>query len=396
MSDTSTSFPHRNIDRLYCPCVTYLCAIGKHQHQPSEEQNKTSQPCIPCAYKACNFDIALDKEFTKLVPNQRPEVCPRSATTTKTTASNDDDDSNNNVDGMMGYRRGMNVLTVGDGDFSFSLAVSKLVASADNNSGGMVVATSYEDKPTLQRVYPAFEDTLNSLQNCDGTKTIVGYNVDATQLNKTLPPNVLQSNVKYHRICWNFPCTAIGKGQDGQNDAMEENKELVRKFMVNALPFLDIDCGEIHIAHKTKPPYNQWEMEKIAMEGINKNGNENFEYLGRLVFDKLCMPPYTPRKALDRKSFPCHDACIYIFGFRRTSGEGSTIPCGEDADNDELSIQQLAKLSPSSVIPVTTQLIIYVRSIHMKLAVYRQEVKQRSKKRSGNEHHGRKKQRRRK
>jgi 25S rRNA (uracil2634-N3)-methyltransferase len=284
----------------------------------------------------------------------------------------------------------MNVLTVGDGDFSFSLAVAKLVASADNDSGGMVVATSYEDKPTLQRVYPAFEDTLNSLQNCD-TKTIVGYNVDATQLNQTLPSDVLQSNVKYHRICWNFPCTAIGRGQDGQNDAMEENKELVRKFMVNALPYLDKDCGEIHIAHKTKPPYNQWQMEKI------ENGNENFEYKGRLVFDKQLLPPYTPRKALDKKSFPCHDACIYIFGFRRASGEESTIPCGKDVDNDELSIQQQAQLCPSSVIPVTTQLINNVRSIHMKLAVYRQEeLKQRSKKRSGNGHQGRKKQRRRK
>lgn len=394
MSDTSISFPHRNIDRLYCPCITYLCAIGKHQPSPGQQ---TSRPCIPCAYKLCNFDVALDKEFTKLVPNQRPEVCPRSATNTVINTSNDDDDSNNNVDGMMGYRRGMNVLTVGDGDFSFSLAVAKLVASVDNDSGGMVVATSYEDKPTLQRVYPAFEDTLTSLQNCDGTKTIVGYNVDATQLNKTLPPHVLQSNVKYHRICWNFPCTAIGSGQDGQNDAMEENKELVRKFMMNALTFLDKDCGEIHIAHKTKPPYNQWQMEKIAMEDIHRNGNEpNFEYKGRLVFDKQLLPPYTPRKALDRKSFPCHDACIYIFGFRRTSDEESTIPCGEDADNDELSSHQLEQLGHSCVIPVTTQLINNVRSIHMKLAVYRQDLKQRSRKQSDNEHHGRKKQRRRK
>jgi 25S rRNA (uracil2634-N3)-methyltransferase len=150
--------------------------------------------------------------------------------------------------------------------------------------------------------------------------------------------------------------------------------------MVNALPYLDKDCGEIHIAHKTKPPYNQWQMEK-KLEAIHKNGNENFEYKGRLVFDKQLLPPYTPRKALDRKSFPCHDACIYIFGFRRASGEESTIPCGKDADNDELS---MAKLSPSSVIPVTTQLIKNVRSIHMKLE------------RNGDEHHGRKRQRRRK
>jgi 25S rRNA (uracil2634-N3)-methyltransferase len=207
---SSTSFPHRNLDRLYCPASTYLCAIGANQQQEGQQTSSSRSPCIPCAYKVSNFDIALDHEFTKFVPNQRPEQCPRSNTNTTTTSH----DTTFVKDGMMGYKRGMNVLTVGDGDFSFSLAVAKLVVSDDS---GMVVATSYEDLPTLQRVYPAFDDTLNALAN-SSTRNIIGYKVDATQLQQTLPPNVIQSNVKFHRICWNFPCTAIGRGQDGQNE----------------------------------------------------------------------------------------------------------------------------------------------------------------------------------
>jgi hypothetical protein len=36
-------------------------------------------------------------------------------------------------------------------------------------------------------------------------------------------------------------------------------------------------------------------------------------YLGRIVFDKYLFPPYTPRKALDNRSFPVHDACTFVF-----------------------------------------------------------------------------------
>ena len=360
--DTSAGqipFPHRNLDRLYCPATTYLCAMGEN---PLEEgQLSSPQPCIPCAYKVSNFDIALDHEFTKLVPNQRPEQCPRSKkTSAAATTTNNHDTTSGVIDGMMGYKRGMNVLTCGDGDFSFSLAVSKLVVSDDSDSG-MVVATSYEDLPTLRRVYPAFDDTLNALQSY-GTKNIIGYKVDATKLHKTLPQNIIQSNVKFHRICWNFPCTAIGRGQDGQNSAMEENKELVRQFVANAIPFLDPNCGEIHMTHKTKPPYNQWDMETVAMEEINKSGNEmEFEYKGRLVFDKCNLHPYVPRKALDKKSFPCHDACVYVFGFKRSANKSTTtIPTNENADIDI----DMIKKDPSCVIPVTKDFIESIRTKH--------------------------------
>ena len=353
MLSSSSSFPHRNIDRLYCPAITYLCAIGAKTNNNQQQQHNTEaeghRPCIPCAYKICNFDIALDHEFTTIVPNQRPEQCPRSNDYLNRTPDTC-------VDGMMGYRRRMNVLTVGDGDFSFSLAVAQLIDS------GMVVATSYEDLPTLKSVYPDFEDTLNSLKRC-ANNVVVGYNVDATQLRKTLPHNVIQSNVKFHRICWNFPCTAIGRGQDGQNDAMEENKELVRKFIVNSLEFLNYSEGEIHIAHKTKPPFNQWGLEMVALEGIHKSGIiEDFEYKGRIVLDKCALPPYTPRKALDRKSFPCHDAVVFVFG--RSVGK-STIPDDDDVVN-HLDVKK-QQLTPSAVIPVTAKLIENVRSVHIKL-----------------------------
>jgi len=285
--------------------------------------------------------------------------------------------NNNNNNDTMGYKRGMNVLTVGDGDFTFSLAVARLVLG--NNSSkkqkkkkkqkGMVIATSYEDYSTLCKVYPDFDNTLESLKSSGGRgeekNVIIGYNVDATRLNDTLPKHTSSNKVKFHRICWNFPCTAIISGQDGQNDAMEENKELVRKFVANALPYLH-DEGEIHMCHKTKPPYNHWGLEKVALEGIAANigsdDERHFEYKGRVVLDKCTLPPYTPRKALDKKSFPCHDACFYVFGWRRNEDDAvnqsnATIP---NIDNEQLDRPNL-----SSIIKVTEKVVETIRSTHL-------------------------------
>lgn len=217
-------YPRRNIDKLYCQSVTYLCAIGSRPRRSNntsgvadeQEQDAPSTAaaiatitrwpcCVPCAYKICNFDISLDSDFTKRIPNQRPEQCPRSHS-----SYNDGDGETDSRDGTMGYHRGMSVLTVGDGDFSFSLAVARLVVGDGNSSDrhpatrGMVVATSYENSNTLSKVYPDFDKTLASL-TCHGESNVnVAYNVDATRLDETLPGHLQRGRVKFHRICWNL------------------------------------------------------------------------------------------------------------------------------------------------------------------------------------------------
>lgn len=360
-SASERGYPVRDLDKLYCPAITYLCATGA----------RGDPPCVPCAYKIGTFDIALDSEFTKRVPNQRPEQCPRSnARGSGGRHGQMDGAPIDGANGMMGYRRGMNVLTVGDGDFTFSLAVAQHVVGDGGKSRGMVVATSYEDAETLRGVYPDFGKTLNSLNSQGEARAIVGYKVDAIRLDETLPKQLqrdTKGSVRFHRICWNFPCTAIGSGQDGQNDAMEQNKELVRTFVANALPYLDEECGEIHMAHKTKPPYNQWELEKVALEGIehsrSNDESKRFEYKGRVAFDKCTLPPYTPRKALDRKSFPCHDACIYVFGWKAKESVNSSDRCTIPERIPDLSNEETP--DPSSIIPLAESVIEKVRSIHL-------------------------------
>ena len=329
LDDSTTAaksdFPRRDIDRLYCDKATSACAVNKM--------------CTPCAYKIGNFDIAFDKEFTSKAPNQRPEGCPRILEPPEVLPV-----------GTMGYCPGMNVLLCGDGDFSFSLAIARLLSSTNANlaesSQSNLVATSYESNETLAEVYPNFVETLQELTDRGAQ---VHYNVDATQLMEALQVNL--RDVKFDRIVWNFPCTAVARGQDGQNEAMEENKDLVRRFVGSARHYL-AEGGEIHICHKTKPPFNQWKLEDVVTMACDDPG---YNYLGRVVLDRAILPPYVPRKALDKKSFPCHDACIYIFALGASSA-GKFLPTIHPK-NENLQL-------------VTPTLLVKVRNAHLIKARY--------------------------
>jgi 25S rRNA (uracil2634-N3)-methyltransferase len=303
--DTATIIPFRDCRDLYASNVTLACAIERR--------------CIPCAYKIGCFDVAMDALFCRSIPNQRPEQCPRT-----------NDNIDKLVEAMPGYEKGIRVLTVGDGDFSFSLAVSRWLLSEDADNrfdGSSVVATSYETKETLLSVYPNFEATLEELFKL-GAK--VHFQVDATNLESTLPlllDNDNDEEALFDRIVWNFPCSAVQHGQDGQNKEMQINKGLVKAFVGSAISYLSKKNGQIHINHKTKPPFNQWKIEDVAVEA-----SALIQYLGRIVLDRCLFPPYIPRKALDHRSFPVHDACTYVFACRG-SFEDITTACKINESN---------------------------------------------------------------
>lgn len=219
-SDPATSLPScRDCSDLFASQLTVHCAL--------------KDGCIPCAYKIGTFDVALDVEFCRTVPNQRPEQCCR-ASSTKNISSDDPPP-------LFGAKK-LSVLTVGDGDFTYSLAIGRIVL----RNGGKLVATSYESKDTLLKVYPDITETIIELENL-GAKLY--YQVDATNLKTSLPYSAM---LKFDRIVWNFPCcSAVSKGQDGQNQAMETNKSLVRTFVSTARLLLSPN-GQIHMNHKTK------------------------------------------------------------------------------------------------------------------------------------------------
>jgi len=359
--------PVRDCHKLFAVTTTLDCAW--------------TSGCVPCAYKIATFDVALDFSFCKRIPNQRPELCPRCCRpSTAATITTNNYTAGADVTARTGagvpprttapppvsipglYRPTMRVLTVGDGDFSFSLALARF--------GCHVTATSYETKETVVRVYESIgvEATLSELEK--GAGCSIAFSVDATNLRETLPVLDGDDQQQFDRIVWNFPCSAVTKGQDGQNQEMEHNKELVRRFVDNASNFLSSNGhGQIHINHKTKPPFNQWKLEEVAMSAAPNN----VRYLGRVVLDRCLFPPYVPRKALDRKSFPCHDACTYIFDVVQDNTTNATTTTTTRNPLDDMTISDPLKVlvenkvlssssSKGSLVAITPVLIQSLRA----------------------------------
>ena len=257
--------------------------------------------CVVCSYRLL---VRLPHQVRKLcAPNQRPEMCLRCKSPPVTASL---------------YSPVANTLVIGDGDLSFSLALCKKLKACNNKNNFAklnVVATTYLTKNELYKTYPATaSNNVKKLIKCGVTPV---HGVDATILGTSKCKLLLNGHAgerKYHRVIWNFPCVhspmdAVDqnqRGRDGQNEEMEENKKMLRLFFSRVVDLL-IPGGEVHLVHKTKPPYNQWDISEQV-------GDSGMQLAGAVVFDREMYPGYINRKALvGRGSFPISDARTFIF-----------------------------------------------------------------------------------
>jgi hypothetical protein len=254
---------------------------------------------------------------------------------------------------------------VGDGDFSFSLGLARALLAPQRRAecngarigGDTLFVSSYETRETMLRVYPGVERTFEELETLGA---VLLFNVDATDLQKTLktaceaagralkgsdsagsaaaaaslhtlvdsPDNVTTRDAqilphfasRFSLIVWNFPCIPVNSpnarreaekagnaGLDGQSEETAQNQAILRQFGRGAAPLLERG-GEVHVVHKTKEPFSWWRVP----EQVSADGN-GLMLAGRVIFDRSAYPPYRNRKALHRRSFPCHDAESYVF-----------------------------------------------------------------------------------
>lgn len=260
----------RDWETLYIHADTYNCIL----------QNK----CVPCLYK-------VFPSGRNLPPNVRPELCPRSKLLKS--AVNDI------------YPNIRNVLTLGDGDFSFSLSlVNSLSLSPKSNTFNFsdTWCTSYESEESVHSIYPISQSNIHNINNLG---VHVQHNVDATSIQSSIPIK------PFDIIIWNFPCIARECGADGQVIDIEENKNLIKNFFISAQQYLSNDDNmkiesEIHVSHKTIEPFCWWNIVDIALSC-------GLYYKGSYIFDKYLFPGYVNKKALDNKSFTCFDAVVSTY-----------------------------------------------------------------------------------
>ena len=240
--DRSSKKPHHRsieegldrFERFCCHVETYGCVM---QHC-----------CIPCVYKLFPNIRAL----INAPPNQRPEMCKRARGTNVIPPPRSSSSKRTKL-GL--YQSGDSILTVGDGDFTFSLSLVRHLQAIN------LVATSYESLPSLRETYKGISGTLNELKlSCrEVLHGVDGRNIPNHQsFKKATPP--YQNYFDY--IVWNFPCIGIPAGQDGQASELEENKSMLANFFQTCGSLMKTSSrSEVHITHKTLEPFSWYFLE---------------------------------------------------------------------------------------------------------------------------------------
>ncbi|KAI4989896.1 hypothetical protein ZWY2020_038259 [Hordeum vulgare] len=150
------------------------------------------------------------------------------------------------------YSSAQSILVVGDGDFSFSLALATAFGSGEN-----IVATSLDSYGALTRKYIKAQSNVVELKNM-GAKVLHGINA------KTMKGHTYLKMRLFDRIVFNFPHAGFS-GKECEMHVVRSHRELVKGFFGNARQLLR-PYGEIHISHKTGYPYDGWDIEELASE----------------------------------------------------------------------------------------------------------------------------------
>ena len=287
-----TEQPWRSLHLLHVHCDTLRCAFAR---------------CVACCYKIVVY------RRPGLLPNVRPEMCLRFAA--KTQAEPPAESSAHWI-GLYDATDVKRILTVGDGNFSYSLALANALCPAP---GVQLVATSHESRTTVLETYPDGETILGALHAIPNVT--VQHEVDATDAEQ------MKALGQFDRVIWNFPCVRVPRGQDGQNDEMEMNKKLLHDFFAHVGHLLT-PGGEVHVTHKTKAPFGQWDMEHIAK--INKLCHKQ-----SVVFDRCLYPGYTNKKVLSKGSFPIWDSQTFIFVPEERTQVRADVAQPEDEESSE-------------------------------------------------------------
>jgi len=152
------------------------------------------------------------------------------------------------------YSNSHQILLVGEGDFSFSLALANAFGSAEN-----MVPTSLDSKEKVLQLYDC-ESTHKTLSNLERLGATILHGVDAT----TMENHHLLGRMRFHRIVYNFPHAGFHGREDNEN-VIEKHRHLLKMFFKNARTILR-ETGEIHVTHKAYRPYERWELVKQAEE----------------------------------------------------------------------------------------------------------------------------------
>ena len=291
-------------------------------------------------------DVKKSSSSSKIVL-KRPEECERFKRYHHHQEEEEEEqNARNKKQSVVGlYAKGDRILTVGDGDLTFSLSLAKRLKKVK------LIATTHETKASLEKAYgkDAIKATLDELAVC-GEDVLVLHGVDAAKLKESLmdAAAVAASNKRdvlervekcidegFDKIVWNFPCVSreedtgeakdgAREGADGRNPAeVELNRNLTLTFIANAAVMLrkkkskkKRGAGEVHVTHKVGMHPSSWNVPELKATTTTSSSSRPrgvIRAIASVFFDRMVYLPYKPRKALVAKSFSIADAKTFIF-----------------------------------------------------------------------------------
>ncbi|XP_044946988.1 heavy metal-associated isoprenylated plant protein 41-like [Hordeum vulgare subsp. vulgare] len=146
------------------------------------------------------------------------------------------------------------ILLVGEGDFSFALALA-----TGFGSGANLVVTSLDDYGTLTKKYRGAESNLAKLKKM-GAVILLG--VDAGKLDC----HAYLRTKQFDRIVFNFPHAGFSFGwKEDDERLIKEHQKVVKAYFESASRLLCPE-GEVHVSHKRKHPYYKWDLLRLAAD----------------------------------------------------------------------------------------------------------------------------------
>ncbi|MEQ2354429.1 Rossmann-like fold-containing protein [Pseudoalteromonas piscicida] len=172
------------------------------------------------------------------------------------------------------------ILTVGDGDLSFSYSLAKHFAPAH------LTASVYDSESELKHKYQ--DNAFNKLHDL-GVTVVTQFDVTDALCWQKVPPHAFDA------VIFQFPLIpTFDSFESFQNQTLSVNslnRKLLREFLINAAAYaLDPNGAQLGIiTSKDVKPYIEWNL-----EGSLINGLEQY-YLGQSRFEISQFPEYQIR-----------------------------------------------------------------------------------------------------
>ena len=193
------------------------------------------------------------------------------------------------------------ILLLGEGDFSFAASLSRLGFCN-------LIATSLEDYKTVIKTH---YNSKYNIQLIKRMKNKIFHNIDITQIDQHKHFKSLSEESKFDIIIFNFPHSGIANYE--YQKSIPSNQQLLRSIFEQSSNLLKQN-GELHIALKSEPIYNSWDIQKQCNDANNDNAFK-LKLKNRIKFEAEKYFGYQHKTTTSHKqSVSSNESYIWIFG----------------------------------------------------------------------------------